>query len=457
MRRFLAILFVLPALGAAPALAADRVGIQANVWSSVSSAHFVVHFADGFDAARAQQVGVWADDAYVREVSVLGFPAPKEDDDGKVDIYIDDIADPAVSGYGHSDRDVTPAVSGWIELDNTLGVRDQSVVAHELFHVIQFGMILKQFGIASEATANWAASLVTGVTELTHWGDHSSLDCFGRSCGDEKGYSRWSFYRFVTDRYGVGIVREMWMQPTDDPTAALDVVLAKRGTSVQREFVAFENATLDKRSPQFPYLEPKFGSAATMHLGLPYLASGQPSIEQPSTGEMCRAAVLHVTVTTAAPDISVAYVRTRGKPVVLALTNGSASFDLTDWRSCLAGNVWLIVSNGGLKSAGVDVTAAIVPREEPAPAVSVTPSSKPTSRNTGLNLAFVSSGFGAVDVTLIGYPATTRYQVFGDGMRRWFTFGRQLKAGRYVLLVTTISTAGDIGTRTRVSFVVTKP
>src|SRR4051812_29426209 len=78
---------------AAPAYA-DRPGVPSNLTQSVVTDHFVVHYTtqagdpNAVTDAAAQQLARFAERSYGDETGRLGMPPPKDDGDGKTDVYV---------------------------------------------------------------------------------------------------------------------------------------------------------------------------------------------------------------------------------------------------------------------------------------------------------------------------------------------------------------------------------
>lgn len=89
--------------------------------------------------------------------------------------------------------------------------------SHELFHLIQFGIFIPDDGWLLESTAEWMGfrfeGFPTGVA-LSLGAPDMSLDCIGDKCGNDVyetgGYSRWSFFEYVGERYGGTFVKDVF-------------------------------------------------------------------------------------------------------------------------------------------------------------------------------------------------------------------------------------------------------
>ncbi|MHB1834717.1 MAG: fibronectin type III domain-containing protein, partial [Solirubrobacteraceae bacterium] len=234
---------------------------------SAVSTHFVLHYTDDSAAhpadaisttAAANAVGV-AENAYGWYVGAWGYPAPLNDGDGKTDIYVFDLGAIGVDrgGAATTDDDLANQTSGYILLSPTTATFDPFTIAHELFHVIQFGLFHARFHFSSlppeffgESTAEWAANAVwvaNGGNAFPEWYrfPQISLNCVSSSCVGNSGavpggYMGETFWEYLSERFGMGIVkaayeRDAELGATDHAghdIEALEDVLTSRGSSL---------------------------------------------------------------------------------------------------------------------------------------------------------------------------------------------------------------------------------
>jgi hypothetical protein len=241
---------ILLAVGLAAAFATVQAHAAGPSFSSLteqaSSAHFVIHWQNGsFDAARTQSLLNDSEKALAAEVG-MGFPAPVDDGDGHIDIYVtpingNDIAGQAFSqgtdGHGHS--------SGYIVLDpSKLGQSSLPIVGHEIFHLIQYGYDDLMGSLLMESTARWMEIQLGGSNTHSYplWAPFDCTPC-NRLDATRSPYDRWSLFGFLSNKYGAGIVKEILESAaTVDakgfgaayafPTQVLDGALALHGTSL---------------------------------------------------------------------------------------------------------------------------------------------------------------------------------------------------------------------------------
>lgn len=254
---FVAAAVVAALLLAAPIAQAARPPVPAPV-SELAGPHFVVHYttsggttADRLTPEGAATVLANAETAYAWYLA-QGYPAPKNDGDGKTDIYV--FAVPIGPAAGR-DNESTDQTSGYILL--TPAANNIYAVAHELFHVIQFG-IFAHSDFFSESSAEWAGQAVVaanGGSPPPNWFPDPwvSLDCLGSSCGDAAGGYRGSiFWEYLSEHYGTGIVHEAFDREavlgSSDHQAhdvqALGEALAAHGTSLSAAFNGYAQAAV---------------------------------------------------------------------------------------------------------------------------------------------------------------------------------------------------------------------
>src|SRR5712691_197064 len=222
-RALLGVLFCLPAFGAQPALAdSARPWVPASLTAEAAAQHVVVHYAPAATAPeRAERLAATAERIYGLEVGAWGFPAPVDDGDGRTDLYLYDLPGCCnAATYPDPQRDGRASAS----IALRPGADDAPTVAHEFFHVLQFSMWGRnEAGFLVEASAQWAYARVAEPNGKPrgYWLEPQvPLDCLGPSCGptryEQEGYWRWPFLEFLTERYGIGLLREVYAQRSPD-------------------------------------------------------------------------------------------------------------------------------------------------------------------------------------------------------------------------------------------------
>ena len=140
------------------------------------------------------------------------------------------------------------------------------MIAHEFFHVLQFGIFATNDltdGWLYEATAEWMgyradAYGTSGGSQPIRVGHNEfSLDCrdpilsqilCARNPYYNDGYSRWSFFQFLADRYGNAFTKDIFAQlAINGPgtsLASLTAALVAKGTTISDTYNAWATAEL---------------------------------------------------------------------------------------------------------------------------------------------------------------------------------------------------------------------
>jgi hypothetical protein len=216
----LALFGLLAAAFAGPAGAARP---AAGYPETMSTTHFQIHYTGiGDDAVTHQQasdVAAAAEQAYATLVTGWGYPAPLNDGDARTDLWIQDLSLLGIAGYAEQDT-LTPTSTGWIALEKEVAAAPE-VIAHELTHLIQFGMWVPTDSWLMEGTAKWAGLAAASYNAFdgplvgTLGAPDMSLTCTSAACGDPyeiAGYTRWEFFQYLTERYGNAIVEDIFAQ-----------------------------------------------------------------------------------------------------------------------------------------------------------------------------------------------------------------------------------------------------
>ena len=226
----------------------------------LSTDHFEIHFTgelivppnkDRINRQQAGDLGAAAERAYATFVTTWGHPAPLNDGDGKVDIWVQDLQTATPGLLARVTPDVAANVStSWIAIDPTVlnPQQTQHVAAHELLHVLQIGTWVPADGWLLEGSAEWGGFAVDDyrATDGTIGLPDMSLDCDGDSCGDDDyeagGYSRWPFFQYLSERFGNTIVRDVFAKgaaladPAKTGGQLLDATLVDKGSTLPDAF-----------------------------------------------------------------------------------------------------------------------------------------------------------------------------------------------------------------------------
>lgn len=374
LRFLVLVLFAVVALDLGAGTAAARpIGYP----DTLTSDHFVIHYtgdltaADRITAQQAAAVAEIAERAYSAEITSYGYPAPLNDGDGKIDIYVHDLG-LAVDGRAVPEGSGNQ-LPGYIEL--APGSLTERVIAHELFHLIQFAMFIPDDGWLMESTAEWMAFRFTGfplgIGTLLAAPD-MSLDCIGDRCGDRNyeigGYSRWSFFEYLSERYGGTMVKDIFDRGAvlgDPAIPAIQLVadtIAAKGSTLQNVFIDWTVANLTGKytalgleglpptatSGIFTGLDS--GPLPAQHVAVNHLAARYLAFERGdgTASGPCYAATLSLTVKYPSSLAAKPYFywpASGGTAVPLSGTAGSVSVNVP-WDTCTWDNAgYLVVQN----------------------------------------------------------------------------------------------------------------
>ena len=352
---------------------------------SISSDHFTVHFdSDPLTPlsyatyTQASDLAAMAEQALATEQS-WGYPAPPDDGDGHIDIYIVDLSGlPGVAGLAFPEDPAAPS-KGYIEIARSqLGAAwEYHAIAHELFHLIQYrywlGSTLHD-SFLFEGTAEWAgykATAYAGLAGSTNPPDLSA-DCFddlgsGMPCSPDGyvdgGYSRWNFYEYLAQKFGLLFAKEaledaqaaeLAAPPSADPALdGLKQAIAAHGTTIGDAYTDFAVramtggwgiTALDAEAPEpiatavggidSDAAAVKVGTFGIDHLARRYVTftRGDGAGDHP-----CFVATLKITVDLPAGVNSAPYFywnQTGSTPVKLDVSGTTATTTLTNWDTC---------------------------------------------------------------------------------------------------------------------------
>jgi len=430
--RFLRRFALLAALAAGSAVLAGPAFATApdpSLTYTVGTTHFLVHYttntvhAFAVTATQAADAGALAERALNAELAD-GYSVPPPDGgfggDNRVDIFLQDIA--SLGEAGEADPLNAGASAGYIILDASEGT-SMHVVAHELFHLMQFahwasGDVTDAW--LYEAAAEWMGyradgySTENGAFPIAVGKNDFSLDCrdpnfaTGIECQPDvyynNGYSRWSFFEFLNERYGAAFVDSIFSQLAlgGDGTAlaSLSNALAAKGTTLAATYDAWALAELaDSYSVKAlqglhpaVYTEVDTGvdpGSTSVHVPLNHLSMRFVKFVRGDNdaSHACYAATLNVSVAIPAGVTSVPAFMWDGKgstPVVLAV-NGSTATAAIPWDTCTyqSNAGWLVLPNASTNvdaadfvvttSMTVDTTKPATPVPPPDPVTETTP------------------------------------------------------------------------------------
>ena len=227
---------------------------------------------DWVATAAAAVLQVWG-----KEIDALGYRPPLSDasspnngGDERLDVYLANLGDEKLYGYCTSD-DPSPSfdVSAYCVIDNdfleaifaahTPTENTQVTVAHEFFHAVQFAYDIGEDAWMMESTAAWIEDEVyDSINDNRQFLassplSHSFIPLDWGTDGFE--YGSWIYFRRLSERFGVGIVRSIWDWadassggPDDFSLTAIAHALSSAGTSFRLAFNDFARANRRARS-----------------------------------------------------------------------------------------------------------------------------------------------------------------------------------------------------------------
>ena len=267
-------------LAAAALLAPSASARPACVFDgSLASDHFVVHWdpdagstdcPDATDFHQPQAGGVLAaaEASYALWVVKRGFPAPVDDGDGKMDLYVYDT-DPAIAVFAADGPGPGP-VAGWAVL-SAAAASEAHWAGAAAFHASTLAMWGAWQEWFSLGTAEWAGLTAAGFPEFASLLDKPdiSLDCYDAPCDEDlffyNGQARWPFFQYLTDRFGDDVVRDVWTQVATragsgaDGVGALGDVMSAKGTTLTAVYNDFAGALAagSVKAPNLKAVKPK--------------------------------------------------------------------------------------------------------------------------------------------------------------------------------------------------------
>lgn len=432
-------LFAGPALATAPDPAAT---------STLGTTHFLVHFSTdtantfAITATEASDAAGMAERALSSEMAD-GYPMPPSDGglggDNRIDIYVQDIGQ--FGEAGEADPDNAGPSAGYMILDSNFGVGSYHVIAHELFHLIQFSYWATTDVTDMwlyEGSAEWMGYRADGYgtsggTQPIDVGHNDfSLDCRDPQPGGilcapdvyyDNGYSRWPFFEFLTEKYGSSFAKDIFgqvaAQGDGSALASVSSALIAKGTTLSDTYNAWAAAELtgNYTSPALQGLAPtvygspiqtgdKAGFSFTEHVPLNHLAMRFLQFDRGAndlTSE-CFAATLSLTVTIPAGTSSkpVFWWNAKGNAPIPLSVNGTTAVAAIPWDTCTWQGTtgYLVIPNASSTVDGADfVVSASMSIDTSTPA-SATPPPAPADVNTPVSN--VPTGDYAPDTQVLG-------------------------------------------------------
>jgi hypothetical protein len=402
-------LLVAAAVLATPAAAAP---VRPASDQTLTTAHFAVHYytdstaADYSTATEAGDIAAYAERSYTTETG-WGFPAPVNDGDGLIDIYLDDLSGlPGVIGYVVPDNGTSPD-SGRIVLATpaqmvdiadeehlTLAQEEQKTVAHELFHLVQFATW--ESSAASdywlfEGSAQWAGfsaiGYPSGSVVTTVGPTDIALDCRDSIPGQQMcdpdpyvdgGYSRWAFFQLLASKFGNTFLQGVLANGAGGQTAAtaLANAIAAKGGSLTDVFTDYSVALMTGNFgvPALAAVRPsvyanvvggtKTATLAPLTVPVGHLATRYLTFQRGDGdgSHACYAATLTITVTLPSGTSSRPYFfwdAPNSAPAALSV-NGNTATTTVPWDTCAWGSTrgWLSLPNASTTVDAATFTVA---------------------------------------------------------------------------------------------------
>ncbi len=428
LRRF--VLLAAVAVGSA-VLAGPAFGARPVLPFTLSTPHFVVHYQSdvqnfptwAITQTTAGDIAALAERAYTAEVVTDGFPAPLDDGDLKTDIYVADLSVVSALGLTIPDNPAGLTSTAYIVLDgSTPAVAfSQHVIAHEFFHTIQLTTWqpanLSDYWLL-EGSAEWMGYRVDGYD--TSFGGGAffgpadmSLDCrdpIGTNMCDltddyaNNGYSRWPFFEYLVEKYGLTFVQDVFARgAAGAPTAmtAVSDALVARGTTLADTYNAWTQADLIggyslsalQGQPPLIYLTwqtgAKGGDLGKVLVPVNHLSTRtiQFTRGDADASHICYAATLTLTVGMPAGTLSkpVFWWNATGNPPVPLTINGNTATASLPWDTCTYASTRGFLSLPNASTAvdaadfsvkatvSIDPTNVATPSDPPNPVGTTTP------------------------------------------------------------------------------------
>jgi hypothetical protein len=508
-----------PAFGARPT--------AAQLPFTLGTTHFLVHYQSdnvttgyAITETTAGDIAALAERAYSAELAD-GFAAPVSDaglgGDNRIDIYVDDLsALGGPLGLTVPDNPAGVTSSSYIELDGTQpdAAFTQHTIAHELFHVIQLSTWnLQQQSDAwlFEGSAEWMGYRVDGYN--TGSGLELGPTDMALDCGDplgtwqcnfdtyaNNGYSRWSFFEYMWERYGASFLNDVLARGAAGASSinAISGALAARGTTLAATYNAWTQTDLvgGYSVPALQGLAPavvaqvstgtKPGTVATTKVPINHLSTRIVEIDRGDgqASEACYAATLTISVAVPAGTLSqpVFWWAVKGSSPVPLTVSGTTASASVPWDTCTYASTkgYLALTNASTSvdaadfvvtlSMSVDTNTPATPYAVPDPVFMPTPTVPVSSADvaptlslfgpqilklgagdTQLRLIVESSAQGSVQATLAS-TSLGKAQIRGGNNDLRFTLPsgllktlRRSASAANVLTLTPSSPSGTVG------------
>lgn len=310
---------------------------------------------------QAGELGGFAEQAYATDAAA-GFPAPTDNGASppRVDIYIFDLSSWNYASYICSG-------SFLFNSGDMGGANEAYSAGFDLFAEVELNMFTPSTYADNwllQGAASWASWKALGFPTLSaeDLGPFEiSLDCFSTLPSESKcskkayedlGESRWPFYEYLAERFGVTFISEVLQdaQTADDSLTGLQTALLAHGTTLTAAFSAYSTKLMSGgwTAPSLAVATPvtsgtpiltgaATGDVPPQFFGVDHLSTRFVEIDRGdgSSSHACFAATLTVTVqipsgVTSQPAF---YWNDGGAPVDLAVS-GSTATATVPWDTC---------------------------------------------------------------------------------------------------------------------------
>jgi hypothetical protein len=375
----------------------------------ITTAHFVIHYYTDPQSSsyttetQAGDVAAYAERVYSLETG-WGYPAPLDDGDGHIDIYLEDLsAMPGVIALAQPDGPFpyaspdsgaillsTPTeMEGFATSEGLTPEQEQlKTIAHELFHLFQYATWVPSAQSDSwlfEGTAQWAGfsaiGFPTGSVVTSVGPPDIALTCRDDIGGNqmcdpdpyvEGGYSRWAFFQMLANKYGNSFIHDVLVNGAAGQTAAtaLTNAIAAKGSSLSSLFNEYAMRLMDGDFgvPAIAAVHPpvqmailggtKTGPLATVKVPVNHLSARYVTFQRGDgdSTHACFAATLTINVALPAGTSSQPYFYwDTPQPLIV---NGSNASITVPWDTCNWGSArgWLSIPNAGTTVDAADFT-----------------------------------------------------------------------------------------------------
>lgn len=383
---------------------------------SITTAHFVIHYytdpstSNYSTETQAGDIAAYAERAYTLETG-WGMPAPLDDGDGHIDIYLVDMSGfPGIIGLAEPDGAAPSPDSGAILLSTpnelegfatqeglTPEQEAEKTIAHELFHLFQYATWVptsQSDGWLLEASAQWAGFNAIGFptgSAVTNAGPPDiALTCSdtapNQMCDPDVyiqgGYSRWAFFQMLANKYGNSFIHNVLVNGAAGQTAAtaLTNAIAAKGSSLSNDFNEYAMRLMDGdfgvpalaavRPPAHDALVTGIATATlpTVKIPVNHLSVRYVTFQRGDGdgSHACFAATLSINVAMPAGTSAQPYFYwdfTGSTPQALTVNGSNASITVP-WDTCDWGTArgWLSIPNAGttVDAADFTITSSVV-------------------------------------------------------------------------------------------------